>query len=141
MTPTPGRWYRSRAAASPHTGRHRPTKVFWNLPRRATSRYVGPAAPVFVTAVRAGWFWGRSSTARNHSTNPPMATFSSVAPNRLATSSSICEPDQGLISQAAPMLHSSYWTEWESGRMLNPWYPPRWSLEGLSEVLSLVDDL
>src|ERR1700687_982990 len=31
--------------------------------------------------------------------------------------------------------------KWESGRMLNPWYPPRWSLEGLGEVLSLVDDL
>ena len=31
----------------------RPTRAFWNWPRRATSRSVGRAAPVFVTTVRA----------------------------------------------------------------------------------------
>ena len=52
--PTPERWYRSRAVASPHTGMRRPTGAFWSWPRRATSRSVGRAGPVFVTAVRAG---------------------------------------------------------------------------------------
>jgi hypothetical protein len=33
-----------------------------------------------------------------------------------------------------------YRTEWELGRMLNPWCAPRRSLKGLGEVLSLVDD-
>src|SRR5262249_47557701 len=40
-TPTPVRWYRSREVASPHTGRRRPTRAFWNWPRLATSRSVG----------------------------------------------------------------------------------------------------
>ena len=90
-TPTPVRWYRSRAAASPHTGRRRPTRAFWSWPRRATSRSAGRAGPAFVTTVRAVWFRGRSSTDRSHSTSPPTATFSFAARNRFATSSSICE--------------------------------------------------
>jgi ferredoxin-NADP reductase len=42
------------AVALPHTGRRRPTRAFWNWPRRATSRFVGRAGPVFATTVKAG---------------------------------------------------------------------------------------
>jgi MOSC domain-containing protein YiiM len=95
-TPTRVRWYRLRAVASPHTGTRRPTRAFWNWPRRATSQYVGRAGPVFVTTVRAVWFRGRSSTNQSHSTSPRTATFSFAARNRFATSSSTCEPDWDL---------------------------------------------
>ena len=90
-TPTPVRWYRSRVVASPHIGRRRPTRAFWNWPRRATSRSVGRAGPVFVTTVSVVWFRGQLSTGRSHSKSPPTATFSFAAHNPFATSSSTCE--------------------------------------------------
>src|SRR5436190_4487507 len=90
-TPIPVHWYRSRAVASPHTGRRRPTRASWSWPKRATSGSGGRAGPVSVTTVRADWCRGRSSTDRSHSTSPPMATSSCAVHNRFATSSSICE--------------------------------------------------
>jgi hypothetical protein len=117
-TPTLVRWYRSRAVVSLHTGRRRPTKASWSSPRRATSRSVGRAGPVFVTAVRAGWFRGRSSTDRSHLTSPPTATFSFAAHNQSATSSSICEnlteirfPTQVL----SPSTAGDVWSKQQSG--------------------------
>jgi ferredoxin-NADP reductase len=47
------RWYRSRAVASRHTGRPRPTRVFWSWPRRVTCPSGGRAAPASVTTARA----------------------------------------------------------------------------------------
>ena len=88
-TPTPGRWYRSRAAASPPIGTRRPTRAFWNWPKRATFRSVGRAGPVCVIAVRAVWFRERSPTDQSRSTNPLKATFSFAAHGRFAMSSSI----------------------------------------------------
>ena len=58
-TRTPVRWYRSRAAASPHIGSRPGTRAYWSWPRRAMYRSAGRAGPVFVIAVRAGWFRGR----------------------------------------------------------------------------------
>ena len=101
-TPTPVRWCRSRAAASPHTGRRRPTRASWSWPRRATSRSGGRAGPVCATTVRAGWCRGRSSTDRSHSTSPPTATSSCAAHNRFATSSSICKTRRSRPTDRRP---------------------------------------
>ena len=90
-TPIPVPWCRSRAAASPHTGRPRPTRASWSWPKRATCRSGGRAGPVCVTTARAGWCRGRSSTDRSHSTSPRTATCSCAAHNRFATSSSTCD--------------------------------------------------
>ena len=65
--------------------------AFWSWPRRATSRSVGRAGPVFVTTVRAVWFRARSPMHRSHSRSLPTATFSFAAHNRFMTSSSIYE--------------------------------------------------
>jgi MOSC domain-containing protein YiiM len=51
--PTLVRWYRSRAVASPHTGRPRPIRAFWSWPRRVTFPSGGRAAPASVTTARA----------------------------------------------------------------------------------------
>src|SRR6516164_467956 len=95
-TPTPVRWYHSREVASPHTGRRRPTRAFWSWPRHATFRSAGRAGRVFVTTVRAVWFRVRSPMDRSHSRNPPTATFSFAAHNRLVTSSLIYESWPGF---------------------------------------------
>jgi hypothetical protein len=106
-TPRPVSWYRSRAVASPHTGRPRPTRAFWSWPKHAMFRSVGRAGLVFVTAVRAVWFRGRSSMDRNHSISPPTATFSFAAHNRFGMSSSICEALPESISDAVDsILHN-----------------------------------
>ena len=96
---------RSRAAASPHTGRRRLTRAFWSWQRRATSRFGGRAGPVCVTAARAVSSRGRSPTDRSHSTSLPTAISSSAAHSRFATSSSTCNlrpdmEDQGAADQA-----------------------------------------
>ena len=93
-TPTPVRWCRSRAAASPRTGTRRPTRAFWSWPRRATFRSAGRAGPACVTTARAVWFRGRWPTDRSRSTSRPKATFSSAARSRQAISSSICKPNR-----------------------------------------------
>jgi len=89
-TPTPVRWYRSRVMASQYTGMPHGTKASSNWRRRATSRSVGRAGPVFVITVRAVWF-RELPTGPSHSRSPPMGICSSAVHNRFAMSSSICE--------------------------------------------------
>ena len=51
--PTPGRWFRLPAAASPRTGMRRRIRAFWSWPKRVTCRSAGRAAPAYVTTARA----------------------------------------------------------------------------------------
>src|SRR5262245_4948330 len=113
--PTPVRWSRSRVVAWPHDGTRRPIRAFWNWPRRATSRSVGPAGQAFVTAVRAGWFRAKSSTGRSHSKRPPTATFSFAAHSRFATSSSISDAFCSLWPQVEDQGRA-YQTEGDARR-------------------------
>src|SRR5690349_18217371 len=109
-TPKQVHWSRLRAAVLPVTGKRRRIIAFWNSLKPAMSRFAGRAGLVCVIAARAVWFRDRWFTTRNRSTNLPRAMFSFAVPNRLATSSSICDAahvgaqvqNQGGADEAEP---------------------------------------
>ncbi len=103
--PSPSTWIRCRFCVVCPPPCPRPGSVVASsLRSQPCASRRGPAlcrraGPVFVTAARAAWFRGRSSTDQSHSTCRPTATFSFAARNRLATSSSICDTGPDSISE------------------------------------------